>query len=106
MDEGIAAEVLHQHWVNSREEDTDTEMVFRPASYDFPRSRGRASFELQAGGGLVQGGIGPTDRPTESPGTWRLEGDKLAFYVGDESEPSRVIAVVSAEKDRLVIRRP
>jgi hypothetical protein len=56
----IDRKALAQKWVHSHEEDTDDEMVFRPASYAFPRSRGRNSFELEAGGQLVTSGIGPT----------------------------------------------
>ena len=39
------------------EEDTNTEMVFRPATYNFPRSRGRRSFELKTDGILVEGAL-------------------------------------------------
>ena len=28
----VNVDVLQQHWMHSHEEDTDTEMVFRPAS--------------------------------------------------------------------------
>ncbi|MBI3301430.1 MAG: hypothetical protein HYZ72_05035 [Deltaproteobacteria bacterium] len=65
----VTKSVLHQHGVHSHEEDTDAEMVFRPATFNVPRSRGRTSFELKPDGSLVEGGIGPTNRRQETQGT-------------------------------------
>ena len=102
----VNVDVLQQHWMHSHEEDTDTEMVFRPASYSFPRSRGRRSFELRPDGRLVQAAIGPTDRPLESEGSWKLEDDdRLAFYSGSQSEPTRVLRIARADRDRLVVKK-
>ena len=106
MHKKVATDVLFQHWVHSHEEDTDTEMVFRPASFKFPRSRGRKSFELKPDGSLVETGIGPSDRPLKIQGTWELEdGDMLTFYEISRSEPRRVMQIASVDKDRLVIKR-
>jgi hypothetical protein len=93
--------------VHSHEEDTETEMVFRPAGFDFPPSRGRRAFELRAGGGLVEEGPGPADRRAQAHGTWRLTEDgALAFVRPDEATPHRVLKLVSVSPDRLVVRRP
>ena|SRR5258705_4198872 len=101
----VDRKALLQKWMHSREEDTETEMVFRPAGYNFPRSRGRAGFELKENDQLVEIGIAPTDAQQKTEGTWRLEGKKLAFYRGSESEPVRVMQVTSVEKDRLVVKK-
>src|SRR5439155_5709425 len=94
-------DLLVRSWLHSHEEDTDTEMVFRPADYNFPRSRGRTGFELKHNGELVEIGIAPTDAQQETEGRWKLEDDnKLALYRGSESEPNRVLQVNSADKDR------
>jgi len=107
MPRKLNTKALPQHWVHSHEEDTDTEMVFRPASYNFPRSRGRSSFELRPNGALVQSGPGPVDIPQESVGTWALEGKQLALYGGtSQTEPSRVLQIASLSKDRLVVKKP
>ena len=99
-------DALHQTWMHSREEDTDAEMVFRPADYAFPRARGRTGFELKNSGTLVEIGIAPTDAQQQTEGTWSLKDDnKLAFYSGSGSEPSRVLQVISADKDRLVFKK-
>jgi hypothetical protein len=90
---------LRQHWVHSHEEDTDTEMVFRPASYKFPPARGRKGFELKPDGTLVDYGIGPTDRRTRSKGKWKLEGDELRLG-------GRAMKVVDVDRERLLVRKP
>jgi len=103
---GIPADVLCQHWVHSHEEDTETEMVFRPASHPFPRSRGRRSFQLRVGGDLVEGRPGPTDRPEDSAGRWQLTDDgTLAFFRPSEPTPHRTLPIASITRDRLVVRK-
>ena len=98
-------EELCRHWVHSHEEDTGTEKVFRPATYDLPPSRGRFSFELKEDGSLLRYGLGPTDRTETSRGTWRLEGDRLEFCPGTKDAPEQVFEIVSSSPDRLVVRK-
>ena len=104
MDEA-ASEYLYNHWVHSNEEDSPTEKVFRPASYNFPRSRGRFSFELKRDGTAVFHGIGPTDECQSAPGVWRRTGDQLALYSDPATNPDQVLDIVSVSPDRLVVRR-
>ena len=96
--------IVRRRWVHSHEEDTDEEMVFRPAAFEFPPSRGRRSFELKPDGSLVEGRIGPTDRPLESQGTWEIEDDKLLLRA-DPSQTPRVMQIASVEENRLVIEK-
>jgi len=106
MKEKVTEAILQQHWVHSHEEDTGTEMVFRLATFRFPPSRGRKSFELKPGGKLMVTGIGPVDVPVKNPGTWKLEdGDKLIFIYNTEQKPTQVMKIVTAEKERLVISK-
>jgi hypothetical protein len=106
MPSQVNQEALYQHWIHSHEEDTDTQIVFRPATYNFPRSRGRRSFELKPDGSLVEGGMAPDDRRQATPGTWELRGgDTLALYTTSASEPSRVMRIAAVDKDRLVIKK-
>lgn len=103
----VNPELLQGHWIHSHEEDTGDQMVFRPATYDFPLSRGRSSIELKPGGHLVEGGPGPTDRTQKSAGRWALEdSNRLALYAdpGPAAAPSRVLEIASAEPDRLVVK--
>lgn len=97
---------LHQRWVHSHEEDTPTEMVFRPASFRFPRSRGRRAFELAPDGRLVEIAIGPTDRPEEVLGAWELEDDRTLVLHSELAPESRqVMRIVSIDGERLVVKR-
>ena len=105
MKEQDTQKILRRRWVHSHEEDTDKEMVFRPATFEFPLSRGRSPFELKPDGSLVEGGIGPTDRPVETQGTWELEDDDRLVLRPDPSETPRVMQIASVDEDRLVIEK-
>lgn len=103
----IEKDALAQQWIHSHEEDNDKEMVFRPATYKFPPSRGRSSFELKPDGTLTESGPGPTDRTERSEGKWQLEANKnLVFYRGSSrDQPSRVLKLASADRNRLVVKK-
>jgi hypothetical protein len=106
MNEKDASALLQQRWVHSHEEDTPTLMVFRPSTYNFPRSRGRKSFTLNPDGSLVDVGIAPTDGQQRSAGTWKLDGDELAFYTNSAAAaPSRVMKIASVDEHRLVVKK-
>ena len=98
------ADAIVGHWVHSHEEDTDAEMVYRPASYSFPPSRGRTSFELRDDGSYVERSPGPVDVPVESRGSWSLEGDRL-LLVADGDDPGHAWEVSAVEADRLTLKR-
>jgi hypothetical protein len=101
---GYRAEAVVGHWVHSHEEDTDDEMVYRPAGYPFPPARGRTSFDLRPDGSYVERSPGPVDAPVESQGSWTLEGDRLFLGAGDD-RPGRGWEVTGAEGDRLTLRK-
>ena len=104
MRERDTEKMQRRRWVHSHEEDTEEEMVFRPAAYEFPPSRGRRSFELKPDGTLAEGRIGPTDRPVEAQGTWELRDDRLVLR-RDPSESPRVMRIASVDDDRLVVEK-
>ena len=81
-------------------------MVFRPAEFTFPRSRGRASFELKTDGTLIDHGIGAGDAATETHGTWSApSAGEVAFFEGAAKKPSRLLQIIRAEPDRLVVKK-
>jgi len=101
----VTSELLQKRWLHSHEEDSDTEMVFRPASFKFPPSRGRAGFDLKPNSSFVDIGIAPTDGPQESKGTWKLHDNELELFKSASSTPTRTLQIVSADKNRLVVKK-
>src|SRR5262249_46362827 len=100
MPRDATPENLHGRWLHSHEEDTGVEMVFRPASFKFPPSRGRMGFELRPDQSLVEIGIAPADGPQESAGRWELQsGNQLRFFGASSRKPARTLEIVSAAKD-------
>ena len=96
---------LFQHWIHSHEEDTDTETVFRPQAFKFPRSRGRRSFKLKRNGSLVEIRIGSDDRPQKLQGTWKLEDSNLILHIPSQVESQQVMRINSVSRNRLVIKK-
>jgi hypothetical protein len=101
---GYREALLQGRWVHSHEEDTADEMVFRPADHDFPRSRGRTSFELRPDGTYLESSPGPVDLPEETTGSWSLESDRL--ILGAEGDrPGHAWEITGADGDRLTVRK-
>jgi hypothetical protein len=99
-------DLLQRRWVHAHEEDTDSEMVFRPADYGLPPSRGRVAFELRPDGSFVESGLGAADVPEEASGTWDLEDDeRIVLSQGASQGVPRQMRIASAEQDRLVIEK-
>jgi len=99
---------LHGKWIHSHEEDTAGEMVFRPANYSFPPSRGRTSFELKADGSLQQTGIAPDDRRSlTGGGSWKLKDkNRLEFFGGAGSgQPQKVLTIDSISPDKMIVKK-
>jgi hypothetical protein len=98
--------VLTKRWIHSHEEDTPSEMVFRSASFNFPRSRGRSGFELRPDQSMVEIQPGAADQSEETKGKWELQsGGNLLFFKPGEKEPARAMKIVSADTDRLVVAK-
>lgn len=99
----IARQAVIGKWIHSHEEDTDQEAIYRPASFSFPRSRGRRGFELRDDGTLMETAIGATDVPEEAVGRWDLRPDgTLMLRSGSGVSTLRVIRT---EPDRLVVAK-
>ena len=105
MAKDATPKLLQKRWIHSHEEDSDAEMVFRPASFKFPPSRGRAGFDLKPNNSFVDIGIAPTDGPQESKGTWKLRDNHLDLFTSSPSTPSRTLQIVSVDRNRLVVKK-
>jgi hypothetical protein len=104
-EEGISPSVLSQRWLHSHEEDTESEMVFRPSTYPFPRSRGRTGFELRPDGSAAVLGIAPTDAPQEQQGTWTIDAAKQLLVHVPALQQTTKMTIVSGSPDRLVVKK-
>ena len=100
----VRRELLQRRWVHAHEEDTDDEMVFRPADHPFPPSRGRMALELRADGTYVESSPGPVDVPEAHTGAWSLEDDVLRLS-GEGEGISQEWRVAEVRPDRLIVRR-
>ena len=98
-------DVLSQRWIHSYEEDTETEMVYRPASFPFPPARGRSGFELQADGSCSLIGLGPVDRPELTPGTWSIDNEETPSIRINCEGSTHALALSSVDPQRLVVRK-
>lgn len=102
----ISEQMLFGRWVHSHEEDSETEMVYRPSTFDFPPARGRQSFELNTDFSYIEIGIGPTDRPQEFYSRWELDNKGvLKIYDTKHSKLIKVMSVISVEANRLLIEK-
>ena len=92
-------------WVHAHEEDTDGELVYRPPTFAFPRSRGRDALELAADGTFSEGAIGADDRPALADGTWNLDGTVIRLTPSAPDASIRTLDVLTSAADRLTFRR-
>jgi len=97
-------DALYGRWVHSHEEDTGTEMVFRPSTHPFAPSRGRTSFDLRPDGTYVEGSPGPVDQPEHSTGSWSRDSDRLILRA-EGDRPGHVWDIAAAAADRLVVKK-
>lgn len=65
--------IEHGKWSHSHEEDHAGLMVFRPESFQFPRSRGRLAFVLERAGRGTYIPIGADDISGSVPAQWNIE---------------------------------
>lgn len=106
MSASINRELLHQHWVHVHEEDTPTQMVFRPAGTDLPLSRGRSGFELKPDQSMGYCSIGRGDTPEQEAGVWTLEeGDPPQLHLRINSGEMQMLPIVSVAKNCLVLAK-
>jgi hypothetical protein len=98
-------DLVGKTWLHSHEEDTPTEMVFRPSTYRFPPSRGgRIGFQLHHDGTALALGPGPTDKPEQQPADWTIGPNKLELRIPDKEEV-RSYTIASADADRIAVRK-
>jgi len=102
----IDVRLLCRSWLRSRQEDTDTEEIYRPVEFAFPRrERGRAGYQFNADGTVKRLGIGATDVPAVTTGVWQIadeKPDRVRIVVDGRPQ---VLEIADLTPDCLAIRR-
>ncbi|MCC9137933.1 hypothetical protein ACFSKU_21180 [Pontibacter silvestris] len=105
----VMSGLVGKTWLHSYEEDEGDTLVYRPNSYDFPPSRGRTGFALEAGGVIKRYDIAPTDGLEEQEGQWELDDKNNMVKVkmqGDSLPPQNfAFEIVSLKDDVLKIKQ-
>jgi hypothetical protein len=96
---------LCQLWLHSREEDTATETVYRPATHSFPPSRGRAGLEFSPGGTLIRSLPGRADVAAVTEGKWHVKNEDGADARIEIDGIPRLMTIGSVGPDRLTIKK-
>jgi hypothetical protein len=97
--------LLCRQWIHSREEDTPAEIVYRPAGFSLPPSRGRSGLEFNADGTFKRIGIGATDISNVHDGAWQID-DANAGHVRVEVDGKpQLLKIQDLQKDRLTVKR-
>ena len=106
MNDSITTQSVEGSWLHSHEEDTATATVYRPASFDFPASRGRSGFTLLPDGTSLQQGIAPADGYIQTGGVWELNhnGSEEQLHLKPEVGPTKKMTIISVSPDRLVVK--
>ncbi len=101
----IDGECINNVWVHSYEEDGGNKSVYRTNSYDFPPSRGRDGFNIKQNGEIIFKTIGETDTPQLMSGNFKIINQNNLHIEFKNSSMSRVMKIISCEKDLLVIEK-
>ena len=101
----IDVPMLCRHWIHSHEEDTESEVVYRPSHYGFPPARGRKGLEVCENGTCVEYVVGQGDRPVGKQRRWKLVGDQMALYAELGDEPIVMLTISAVDGEKLVLRK-
>jgi hypothetical protein len=100
------APAVFKHWVHSFEEDTGGIQTYRPASYNFPLSRGREGFEVKENGTFIRHSIAPADGIEKIPGTWTAAGEnKLRIQFNSSDFIPYTIQILQASDTLLTLKK-
>lgn len=102
----IPPELLCGRWLHAHEEDTEDEMVFRPAAAKFPPSRGRRGLHLSPDGSYAELRPGPDDRTQRLPGRWAVEADDWLVLESEHGASRQAMRIVTADGEAIVVRKP
>jgi hypothetical protein len=98
--------LVEKTWLHSHEESRGDTLVFRPNTYDFPPSRGRIGFKMDADGTFHQFDIAPTDGLEEHPGHWEMRGEKIMTVTFPDKKSTDFTAeIISMTPEMLKVKK-
>lgn len=102
----ITQALLGKTWLHSHEEDRGDTLIFRPNTYDFPPSRGRIGFQMEANGTMKQYDIAPTDGLEEKAGEWRMrDKNHMEVTFPKHNSTDYEVEIFSIDTDKLKLKR-
>lgn len=105
----VVRQYLNQKWLHSEEEgDTQTETVYRPATFDFPpvksRTGFRSGYDFNADGKCTVTSISKADGDRSDDCEWELqENGDLKVVIRFADGEAATLYVKSITKDKLVL---
>ncbi len=97
---------IFRKWGHSFEEDARDVKVYRPADYDFPRTRGRDGIEFRPDGTFIEWMAGPADAQQAVPQHWQVEpSGRVRVVFGDNARASQILDIVQVDDNILRIRQ-
>ena len=102
----ITSALVGKTWLHSHEDDRGDTIVYRPNSYDFPPSRGRTGFMLEANGSVHQYDIAPTDGLEEKAGKWTMRQENiLEVTFPNKTSTDYEVEILSVTPELLKVKR-
>jgi hypothetical protein len=96
--------LLLRSWLHAHEEDAPDRVVFRPASYSLPPSRGRSGYTFFPDGHAIKISPGPADRPIQVRGTWSMDDEgKITICIPDQLDI--VLEINDLNADWMIIKK-
>jgi hypothetical protein len=93
-------------WRHSHEEDTASESVYRPDSYEFPPARGRTGYEFRSDHSCTFLGISPRDGTAKQSCKWELRLDQHpAIVITFPDGREEILPLVLVDGERMVVKK-
>src|SRR5215510_14489699 len=105
MAQPIDANLLVGQWLHSREEDTPTEIVYRPAGFPLPTSRGSSGLQFAGDGTFKRIGIGAIDISNVKEGSWQVEDVNTGHVRVEVEGQPQVLKIDDLKHDRMTVKR-
>lgn len=97
---------IYRKWTHSFEEDTEDTIVYRPADFEFPHSRGRSGLEFKRDGTLISHGVGAADVPEPKQRQWEFDGpDIIQVSLKEGMQEPHVMNIIELSEDKLSFKK-